>query len=84
MGHMGQIKSYDAGKGAGTIMPEKGGNALPFKKADLQQQAQEPKVDDRYEYETSEVDGGHKRAVNLQQQQGESDVKKEQSGKQQG
>ena len=83
MGHMGQIKSYDANKGAGTIMPEKGGNALPFKKADLQQQAQEPKVDDRYEYETSEVDGGHKRAVNLQQQ-GEEAAKQDQASKQQG
>ncbi|MHA6318382.1 cold-shock protein [Altererythrobacter sp. CAU 1778] len=69
-------------KGAGTISPEKGGDALPFRKKDLQQQAQEPEVDQRYGFETSEVDGGKKRAVNLQQ--GDGDRQKEQARNQQG
>ena len=44
------------------------GDALRFKKADLQQEGQVPKVDERFSYDTSEVDGGKKSAVNLQQQ----------------
>lgn len=83
MANFGKIKSYDEQKGAGTIMPEKGGNALPFKKADLQQEAALPKVDQRFSYETSEVNGGHKSAVNLQQQAGEN-AQQEQASKQQG
>ena len=82
MTHYGKIKSYDSSAGTGSITPEKGGDALRFKKADLQQEGQMPKVDQRFSYETSEVDGGNKRAVNLQHQQGES--KQDQASKQQG
>ena len=85
MTHFGKIKSYDSGKGAGTISPEKGGNVLPFGKSDLQQESQVPKIGDRYGYETSEVDGGNKRAINLQPQQGEGDsVQEQQARAQQG
>lgn len=80
MTHYGKIKSYDSAAGAGTIMPEKGGEAMHFAKADLQQQAEEPKVDQRYGYETSKGDGGKMKAVNLQQEQGQPD----QAGQQQG
>ena len=72
MTHYGKIKSYDSSSGTGSITPEKGGDALRFKKADLQQEGQMPEVDQRFSYETSEVDGGKKSAVNLQHQQGES------------
>ena len=72
MPHSGKIKSYDDAAGTGTITPEKGGDALSFKKTDLQQQGQTPKVDQHYHYETSEVDGGHKRAVNLQPGDGDT------------
>lgn len=82
MTHYGKIKSYDSSSGTGSITPEKGGDALRFKKADLQQEGQMPKVDQRFSYETSEVNGGNKRAVNLQQQQGE--VPQDESSKQQG
>ncbi|GGC31401.1 hypothetical protein GCM10011371_18540 [Novosphingobium marinum] len=82
MTHFGKIKSYDSGKGAGTISPEKGGNVLPFGKADLQQESQVPKIGDRYGYETNQVDGQDLRAVNLQQQQG--DPQQEQARAQQG
>ena len=68
MTHYGKIKSYDSSSGTGSITPEKGGDVLRFKKADLQQEGQVPKVDERFSYDTSEVDGGKKSAVNLQQQ----------------
>ena len=82
MANFGKIKSYDSSSGTGSITPEKGGDALRFKKADLQQEAEVPKVDQRFSYETSEVDGGKKTAVNLQPQQG--DGQKEQASAQQG
>lgn len=71
MTHFGKIKSYDSGKGAGTISAEKGGNVLPFGKSDLQRESQVPTIGDRYGYETDQVDGQDMRAVNLQQQQGD-------------
>ena len=82
MTHFGNITSYDSGKGAGTISPEKGGNVLPFGKSDLQDESQAPKVGDRYGYETNQVDGQPIRAVKLQHQQG--DLQKEQARAQQG
>tara|TARA_B100001057_G_scaffold489237_1_gene575106 strand:+ start:289 stop:537 length:249 start_codon:yes stop_codon:yes gene_type:complete len=82
MAHFGKIKSYDSSSGTGSITPDEGGNALRFAKADLQQERQMPKVDQRFSYETSEVNGGNKRAVNLQYQQG--DGEKDQAVKQQG
>ena len=82
MTHFGKIKSYDSGKGAGTITPEKGGNVLPFGKSDLQHESRVPKVGDRYGYETNQVDGQDMRAVNLQQHQG--DLQREQARAQQG
>jgi CspA family cold shock protein len=69
MTHFGKIKSYDSGKGAGTISPEEGGDVLPFGKSDLQQESQAPKVGDRYGFETNQVDGHDTRAVNLQRHQ---------------
>ncbi|WP_394730629.1 cold-shock protein [Altererythrobacter sp. GH1-8] len=80
MTNYGKIKSYDSSSGTGAITPDKGGDALRFKKADLQQEGQIPKVDQRFSYETSEVDGGKKHAVNLQMEQGQ----REQAEKQQG
>ena len=73
MTQYGKIHSYDTAKGAGMITPEKGGDALPFHKADLQQQAEVPKADQRYGYETKQVDGGKAHAINLQMEQSESD-----------
>lgn len=80
MTHFGKIKSYDSGKGSGMITPEKGGEPLSFAKADLQQEAAEPKSGQRYGYETSQVDGGKTRAINLQPNDGQ----REQAEKQQG
>lgn len=84
MTHYGKIKSYDSSSGTGSITPEKGGDVLRFKKADLQQEGQVPKVDERFSYETSEVDGGKKSAVNLQHQQGDGQSQKNQASAQQG
>ena len=84
MTHYGKIKCYDSSSGTGSITPEEGGDVLRFKKADLQQEGQVPKVDQRFSYETSEVDGGKKSAVNLQQQQGDGNSQKDQARNQQG
>lgn len=78
MTNYGKIKSYDSAKGVGTIVPVKGGDPLTFAKSDLQQQGQEPKVDQRFEYETRQAESGETCAVHLQMQQGET----EQAGKQ--
>lgn len=83
MTDFGTIKSYDSGKGHGTIVPEQGGDALSFRKADLQQQAQEPKQDQRYGYDVKEADNGKRFAINLHQQ-GEVDIQQEQARAQQG
>lgn len=80
----GKIKSYDSSKGTGTISPEKGGDALPFRKSDLQQEAQVPQPDERYGYEVKDADNGRRYAINLAPQQGEPNVQKEQASAQQG
>ena len=86
MAHDGKIKSYDAEKGKGMIDPAKGGDALPFNKSDLQQQAQEPRSGQNYTYETRRVDGGKPHATELKQQEqgGQRDEQRKQSEKQQG
>ncbi len=84
MTHFGKIKSYDAGKGTGTITPDKGGDALTFKKSDLQQEASEPKQGQRFGYETNQADGGDMCATNLRQQEQGENVKRDQASKQQG
>lgn len=71
MSHYGQIKSYDTSKGRGMIAPEKGGEPLEFVKADLQQEAAEPKAGERYGYETRQVGGGKPQAINLRSKQAE-------------
>ncbi|GAO52944.1 cold-shock protein [Novosphingobium sp. MD-1] len=83
MTDFGKIKSYDSNKGLGTIAPERGGDALPFRKSDLQQQAQEPKQDQRYGYDVKDAEGGKRYAINLHQQ-GEADIQQEQARAQQG
>lgn len=82
MTEFGNIKWYDTAKGTGTISPEKGGDVLPFAKADLQQQAEVPLKDQRYGYETQSGDDGKRRAVKLSHQMGETQA--EQASAQQG
>lgn len=70
MPRYGKISSYNSANGTGTIAPEDGGDVLPFRKADLQQQGQEPQPEQRYGYETQAGDGGKQWAVRLEPQQG--------------
>jgi CspA family cold shock protein len=79
MTHVGTIKSYDSGKGSGTITPEKGGDALMFGKDDLQTQATAPEQGQRWGYETRQVDGGKPSATNLRRQE-QAQGKKQQEG----
>lgn len=68
MTDFGTIKSYDTANGSGTITPEKGGDVLPFGKMDLHKDAQEPKQDERFGFDTKTGDNGKRHAVNLQAQ----------------
>ncbi|WP_033073712.1 hypothetical protein [Sphingopyxis sp. MWB1] len=77
MTYFGKIHSYDSGKGAGTITPEKGGENLAFVKADLHQEAAEPKAGQRFGYETRQAGDGKAQAINLQQEQGQSAEKQQ-------
>ncbi|WP_053058898.1 cold-shock protein [Croceicoccus naphthovorans] len=63
----GKIRWYNGSKGSGTIIPDSGGDVLPFRRSDLQDNA-EPKTDERYSYDTSDAIGGRKRAINLRRQ----------------
>lgn len=65
MPYFGTITSYSSGRGEGAILPHDGGEPLPFGKADLARESQQPCVDDIYCFETFEVNGRHKRAINL-------------------
>ncbi|MGR3481679.1 hypothetical protein [Salipiger marinus] len=78
MTHFGTIKSYDSGKGSGTIAPEKGGEPLFFGKDDFQQKAAEPKQGQRWGYETRQLDGSKPTATNLRQQEQEKGQKQQQ------
>ncbi|MGV7122720.1 cold-shock protein [Sphingopyxis sp. 550A] len=77
MTYFGKIHSYDGSKGTGTITPDKGGENLAFVKADLQQEAAEPKAGQRFGYETRQVGGGKPQAINLQQEQGQPTEKQQ-------
>ncbi|OCC25670.1 hypothetical protein MB02_01250 [Croceicoccus estronivorus] len=68
MTDFGNIKSYDTGRGKGTITPEQGGDALPFRRSDLQQKTGEPKLDQRYGYDVENTENGKRYAVNLKAQ----------------
>jgi CspA family cold shock protein len=92
MTEFGTIKIYDTGNGSGTIVPEKGGDALPFRKSDLQQESQEPKPHQRFGYDVKNADNGKRYAVNLhpqgeaqsQQAPGGSETVRDQASSQQG
>jgi len=83
MTDFGTIKSYDGDRGTGTIVPEQGGDALPFRKSDLQQQAQEPRLNQRYGYDVKNADNGKRYAINLKPQ-GDAQVQQEQARAQRG
>ncbi|TIX49645.1 cold-shock protein [Alteraurantiacibacter aquimixticola] len=83
MTYLGHIKSYDNSNGIGLISPDDGGDDLPFKRADLQEQERAPVTDQRFCYETSEVNGANRRAINLREPDG-ARIKMEQARSQRG
>ena len=72
MTQYGKITHYDARLGTGTIKPEQGGDPLPFDRTGLQPQAQEPRSDQLYTYETQMGADGRAQAVNLQMEPSEN------------
>ncbi len=65
MTQFGKIQSYDSGLGEGWIIPNRGGDPLPFGKADLRRESQQPHVDQAYSFTPADADGGGKRATDL-------------------
>ncbi|TNE29483.1 MAG: cold-shock protein [Alphaproteobacteria bacterium] len=72
MTHFGTIKSYDSSVGTGRITPEKGGDALGFRKSDLKEGSDAPKPDQRFGYEVKDAENGKRYAINLQAQAAEA------------
>ena len=66
MTYYGKVKSFDQTAGTGFIIPEKGGDPLPFRKTDMSKENWEPKVEQRLGYETETNTSGHVRAVKLE------------------
>ncbi|MDE1468454.1 cold-shock protein [Aurantiacibacter sp. D1-12] len=65
MTQFGKIQSYDSGLGEGWIIPNRGGDALPFGKADLRRESQQPLAGQAYSFTPSDDDGNGKRATDL-------------------
>ena len=65
MTDIGKIHSYDCDKGIGMISPIKGGEPLPFVRAELRNQLHDPKAADLYSYETRTAEDGNIRATAL-------------------
>jgi CspA family cold shock protein len=84
MPFFGRIIAYDSDGEIGTIAPEGGGTPLPFRKSDLETGMRAPRIDQRFGYETSEINGGGKRAVFLFPQPVDGDRQREQAIAQRG
>lgn len=67
MTNYGKISNYDASTGSGFILPEQGGDRLPFGRTDLKDQgkAQAPSEKDRFAYDLGKDSAGEGCAVNL-------------------
>jgi cold shock protein len=67
MTHYGKISNYDTTTGAGFIMPDKGGDRVPFARDGLKEQgqAQAPHEQDRFAYDLGKDTAGESCAVNL-------------------
>lgn len=82
MTYFGTITSYDAGTQSGTIKPDHGGTILSFTKLDLED-AHDPRVNQRYGYETAKSDDGKRQAISLRQR-GEKKLREDQAKDQKG
>lgn len=65
MTRFGKIMSYDSGIGTGWITPNRGGDPLPFSKADLRRESQQPQVNETYSFTLAEAGGSGRRATDL-------------------
>jgi CspA family cold shock protein len=65
MSEYGKIANYDTATGKGFILPEKGGEQLPFVQGELDQAAKLPLEKDRYAYEMGKDTAGESCAVKL-------------------
>ena len=67
MPYCGTIRTFDLVGASGTILPDNGGEPIPFRLCDLVSGSPSPLPNQRYGYETFQVNGGMTRAVELRQ-----------------
>ena len=67
MPYCGTIRTFDEVKDTGTILPDTGGEPIPFRLCAIQSGGAVPLPNQRYSYETFQVNGGMTRAVDLRQ-----------------
>ena len=62
----GKLKSFDQTTGAGSIMPEKGGEPLSFEKSAFKwESSNPPRTDTRFSYDVGKNQAGAPTAINL-------------------
>ena len=74
MSKFGIIETFESSNGLGSILPEGGGDALPFRRRDLETQIPAPQVGERFGFCTSEVNGRNRRAIDLYRADAAEDV----------
>ena len=65
MALFGKIANYNEMTGSGFLLPDGGGDRIPFAKTGLAQASQIPSEKDRYQYDTESGQTGETCAVNL-------------------
>ena len=65
--YYGKVETFDSETQQGTIQPNAGGQPLSFRRVDVQQQAEEPRCETYFGYETWTKDDGETVAVHLRQ-----------------
>lgn len=69
MTHLGTVMSYDRGRRAGMLRPDRSGEGIVFKFADQPELFRDPRPFERYSFGLlAAVDGGQPRAINLRRQ----------------
>ena len=67
MPYYGVIRTFDQFREVGTILPDSGGEPLPFRLSAIEVGEPSPLPNQRYAFETHQVNGGMTRAVDLRQ-----------------
>ena len=81
MTNFGKIQSYNDQSRSGIILPDQGGQPIPFDNQDAASDDPRPKIHQRYAYDTLlPAQGGELRAVNLRLQETHREQAESQAG----